>query len=134
MMMTRLVLALTVIGSLLFLASCTPLSIPTATPTQGPAPTAGISIEGHVRINDANGPGLAGAQIYAKGGYGNLDSPSWLLATTDEDGYYWNGNAIPLMAVWVVMDGYAFEPEMQQYMGSDSSCEKDCDFIAIPAK
>ncbi|MFZ5912562.1 MAG: hypothetical protein ACOYYU_21395, partial [Chloroflexota bacterium] len=113
---------------------CGNMEISTPTPTKAPTVTAGISIQGHVRLNGSDGPGLANIQIYAKGGYGSTEGPARLLATTDEDGYYWNGNAIPLMIIWAELDGYVFDPKSQEYMGPGQSCTNSCDFIAHPAK
>ena len=107
---------------------------PTPVPTLAPTVTSGISIQGHVWLNSTDGPGLANVQIYSKGGYGSTEGPTRLLATTDSDGYYWNGNAIPLMIVWAELDGYVFEPESLEYMGPGQSCTDACDFIARPAQ
>ena len=132
--MTKNIFAFILIGSLLFLAACAPLHTPTPQPNSLPSVTAGISIQGKVRLNTADGPGLAGVKIYAKGGYGATDGPVQLLATTDSDGNFWNGNAIPLMIVYAELDGYTFEPVTQEYMGTGQSCESACDFIAHPIK
>ena len=113
------------------LAACSPLK--TLEPTPEPTATSGISIQGQVRLNSAEAPGLANVAIYARGGYGNTGGDARLLATTDSEGYYWNGNAIPLMIVWAELDGYVFEPESQEYMGTGQSCTDVCDFIASPA-
>jgi hypothetical protein len=135
--MTKMIPAFLAAGSLLLLAACAVpgMLTPTPTPLPPPAPTAtsGISIQGRVWLNAVDGPGLAKVQIYAKGGYGSTDGPARLLATTDPDGYYWNGNAIPLMIVWAELDGYVFEPGSLQYMGTGDSCTDACDFIARPA-
>jgi len=114
------------------LVACAPVATPE--PTLAPTVTSGISIQGHVWLNSVNGHGLENVQIYAKGGYGSTEGSARLLATTDADGYYWNGNAIPLMIVWAELDGYVFEPESQEYMGPGQSCMDACDFIARPAR
>ena len=88
---------------------------------------------GYVRLNSADGPGLADVQIYAKGGYGSSEGPAWLLATTGQDGSYWNGNAIPLMIVWPQLEGYVFEPESQEYLAQGRSTGDSYDFVARPA-
>ena len=136
--MARIILASVATGSMLLLAACGLITVltstPTPVPTLAPTMTSGISIQGHVWLDSADGPGLANVQIYAKGGYGSTEGPARLLATTDSDGYYWNGNAIPLMVVWAELDGYVFEPESQGYMGPGQSCTGACDFIARPAK
>jgi hypothetical protein len=94
-----------------------------------PWPTAGISIRGYVRLNSANGPGLEGVQIYARGGYGSTSGPERLLATTGPDGYYRYGNAIPGMIVWAQREGFVFEPPEQEYHGPTDFY----DFVARPA-
>jgi hypothetical protein len=136
--MAKIILAFVATGSILLLAACGILqmltSTPTPLPTLAPTVTAGISIQGHVWLNSADGPGLANVQIYAKGGYGSTEGSARLLGTTDSDGYYWNGNAIPLMIVWAELDGYVFEPESQEYMGPGQLCTDACDFIARPVK
>jgi hypothetical protein len=132
--MARIILASVATGSMLLLAACVLTSTPTPEPTLAPTVTSGISIQGHVRLDSADGPGLADVKIYGKGGYGSTEGPARLLATTDSDGYYWNGNAIPLMIVWAELDGYVFEPLSQVYMGPEQSCTDACDFIAEPPK
>jgi hypothetical protein len=135
--MTKIILACIAAGSLLMLEVCAvPVMLtptPTTLPTPLPSATSGISIQGRVWLNEVDGPGLAGVQIYAKGGYGSTEGPARLLATTDADGVYWNGNAIPLMIVWAELDGYVFEPGSLEYMGAGLSCTDACDFIARPA-
>jgi hypothetical protein len=123
----------------LLLAGCTPAvttapPLPTSAPTAAPTATAGIPIQGYVRLNSSTGPGLADVQVYARGGYGSTEGPARLLATTDADGFYWNGNAIPGMVVWVELAGYVFEPATQQYMGGEQSCTDACDFVGRPGQ
>jgi hypothetical protein len=136
--MARTILASLALGGMLLLAACDGIGMPTSTPTPlpplAPTVTSGISIQGRVLLDSAAGPGLANVQIYARGGYGSTDGPARLLATTDSDGYYWNGNAIPLMIVWAELDGYVFEPVSLEYMGPGESCTDACDFIALPDK
>jgi hypothetical protein len=136
--MTKKLLASLAVGAILLQAACTgiktPVSTPTPLPPQAPTVTSGISIQGRVSLDRSDSPGLADVQIYAKGGYGSTEGPARLLATTDANGYYWNGNAIPLMIVWAELDGYVFEPQTQQYMGEGQSCTDACDFTALPTK
>ena len=136
--MAKINLTFVATGGMLLLTACGCIKVlnstPTFMPTLAPTLTSGISIQGHVWLNSADSPGLADVQIYGKGGYGSTEGPARLLATTDSDGYFWNGNAIPLMIVWAELDGYLFEPESQEYMGAGHSCTDDCDFIARPAK
>lgn len=135
--MAKILLASVAAGSILLMAACGLIGLVSSTPTPLPPPeptaTSGISIQGHVWLNEVDGFGLANVQVYAKGGYGSTEGPARLLATTDPDGYYWNGNAIPLMVVWAELEGYVFEPETLEYMGSGQSCTDACDFIARPA-
>jgi len=136
--MAKIIPAFVATGSILLLMACSVIGLqipmPTPVPTQAPTVTSGISIQGHVRLNSADGPGLANVQIYAMGGYGSTEGPARLLATTDSDGTYWNGNAIPQMIVWAELDGYVFEPEALEYMGAGQTCTDACDFIARPAE
>ena len=134
----RIIPGFVAIAGLLCLAvsGCTLIqsATPTTPPAQAPTVTAGISIEGYVRLDSSDGPGLANVQIYAKGGYGATEGPTMLLATTDKDGFYWNGNAIPGMIVHAELDGYTFAPETWSYLSQDPSCTDACDFIAKPSK
>ena len=134
----RIVSGVVAIAGLLWLAAsgCTLMqsATPTTVLTQAPTVTAGISIQGTVRLNSADGQGLANVQIYARGGYGATEGPTWLLATTDQDGFYWNGNAIPGMIVHAELEGYTFAPETWVYLGQEPSCTDACDFIAKPSK
>jgi hypothetical protein len=138
LLMAGKLLASIAVAGMLLLAACIGIKTPASTPTPLPPPaataTSGISIQGRVMLDSADGPGLADVRIYARGGYGSTEGDARLLATTDAEGYYWNGNAIPLMIVWAELDGYVFEPQLWQYMGPDPSCTEACDFIALPKK
>ena len=134
----RIISGFVAIAGLLWLAAsgCTEMqsTTPTLVPPLSPTVTAGISIQGTVRLDSAQGPGLANVKIYAKGGYGATEGPTWLLATTDENGFYWNGNAIPGMIVHAELGGYTFAPETWSYLSQDPSCTDACDFIAKPSR
>jgi hypothetical protein len=122
----------------MLLAACTGIKTSTSTPTPlppaQPSATSGIPIQGQVTLERPDGPGLADVKIYARGGYGSTEGPARLLATTDAAGFYWFGEAIPLMTVWAELDGYVFEPQSQVYMGEGQSCTNACDFIALATK
>jgi len=127
-------------------ATFTPTSSPTRTPTPTvtltpsrtttatPTPTLqpGLSFHGHVRLNDAGGPGVAGVTIYRR----FATYPGVPVATTDASGYYDAGfTYIPgdeTVTVWAEKAGHTFEPmeySWRHYYGIEI---RILDFVALP--
>lgn len=104
----------------------------TPTPTPTPTHPPGLVIQGHVRLNDAGGPGLGSVEIYRS----FAAYPGDLVASTDGAGQYWTGFMfIPgdeTITMWAEREGYTFDPERyswRHYFGYES---RTLDFVAHP--
>jgi hypothetical protein len=101
-------------------------------PMTTPMPQPGLIIQGDIHLNDAAGPGLAGARIYRS--YASY--PGSLVATTDPSGHYESEFAyIPgdeMVTVWAEKEGYTFDPQQyywRHYYGYEL---RTVDFYARP--
>jgi hypothetical protein len=97
------------------------------------APAYVLRIDGHVRLESADGPGLPDVTIYRS----IATYPGEVVATTDADGRY---EIPPLdtmlhkeaIGVWPELAGHRFEPPEQLFSYEGYGASYTFDFIAIP--
>lgn len=97
----------------------------------GSLPQTTLAVQGHVRLDSEQGPGVSGVMIYLRFGSGQ---PRW-VATTDETGYYQTGPLLDpgdtLVEVRPELAEHEFSPAQFSWWHDAGDEERTVDFVAV---